>query len=104
MGHARTSSEEDSVKEFFIKNLPEHREEDLSFFGKLYLYQSFVWLYQITQEFAKQYRYAQKWVDLLHEYPNKIQTNIALYLKGLHNLLNSLYLTLQYDKFRDGTS
>jgi hypothetical protein len=101
MGHARSKKEESEVKSFFLKHLPEHNENTLSFYEKLYLYQSFVWLYQISQEFAKQYRYARKWVDLFDENPQVIQYNIPLYLKGLHNLLNSQYLTLQYDRFVD---
>ena len=101
MGHARSKNEEEHIKNFFLENVPKYAEEELSFFEKLYLYQSFVWLYQITQEFAKQYRYAQKWVDIFHNEPVFIQANIPLYLKGLHNLLNTLYLTLQIEKFRD---
>jgi len=99
MGHARSKREEAEVKEFFRRNLPEYDENAMSFYERLYLYQSFVWLYQISQEFAKQYRHARKWVDLFSENPIVIQYNIPLYLKGLHNLLNSQYLTLQYDKF-----
>jgi len=100
MGHARNKNEEEQIKSFFLGNVPEYDEDKLSFFEKLYLYQTFVWLYQITQEFAKQYRYAQKWVDLFHDEPAFIYSNIPLYIKGLHNLLNTLYLTLQIDKFR----
>ncbi len=99
MGHARSKKEETEVKEFFIQNLPKYDENAMSFYERLYLYQSFVWLYQISQEFAKQYRYARKWVDLFNEHPSVIQYNIPLYLKGLHNLLNSQYLTFQYDRF-----
>jgi len=101
MGHARSKKEEAEVKDFFVQNLPKYDESNLSFFERLYLYQSFVWLYQISQEFAKQYRYARKWVDLFNENLHVIQYNIPLYLKGLHNLLNSQYLTLQYDSFVD---
>ena len=102
MGHARSKHEEEFVKDFFVQNLPKYSEDDLSFFEKLYLYQSFVWLYQITQEFAKQYRYARKWVDLFSDAGPELQNNVPLYLKGMHNLLNALYLTFQYEKFNDG--
>lgn len=100
MGHARNKGEVDRIEIFFTQNVPEYDEDEMSFFEKLYLYQSFVWLYQITQEFAKQYRYAQKWVDLFHDEPVYIKANVPLYLKGLHNLLNTLYLTLHIERFR----
>ncbi len=99
MGHARNKAEEKQVKEYFRTNLPSASEQHLNFTQKLYLYQSYVWLYQITQEFAKQYRYAVKWVDLFHDNPEMIPANIPMYLKGLHNVMNAQYLTFQYDRF-----
>ena len=101
MGHARNKAEEKQVKEYFVENLPAQEHEAMSFYEKLYLYQSYVWLYQITQEFAKQYRYAVKWVDLFHDNPEMLATNIPMYLKGLHNLLNAQYLTLQRERFAE---
>ncbi|MDX1478212.1 MAG: hypothetical protein R3301_10945, partial [Saprospiraceae bacterium] len=98
-GYARNAQEQEAVRTFFRTHLPEHEEDQLSGMERLYLYQSYVWLYHITQEFARQYRYAQKWVDLFEDHPELLAHNIPLYLKGLHNLLNVLYLTLQYDRF-----
>ena len=99
MGYARNAEELAKTRQFFKKYLPEFKEKDLGFYERIFLFQSYVWLYNITQEFPRQYRYAQKWVDLFHDQPEMIRHNIPLYLKGMHNLLNALYLTLQYDKF-----
>jgi tetratricopeptide (TPR) repeat protein len=99
MGYARNEKEHEYAIHYFTSQMPIYVEDDLSFFEKLYLYQSYVWIFNITLEFPKLYRYAQKWVDLFHEYPEMIEHNIPFYLKGLHNLLNSLFLTLKYDKF-----
>lgn len=101
MGYARNQEELSYAKDYFKKHLPPHRESKLSFYEKLYLYQSYVWLFNITHEFPRQYRYAQKWVDLFHQYPTFIKLNIPLYIKGLHNLLNTLFLTYQDEKFTE---
>lgn len=98
-GFARTRGELNYVRAFFKTHLPRHNVAQLSFLEKLYLYQSYVWLYNITQEFPKQYRYAQKWIDLFHEEPRMIVHHTSLYLKGLHNLLNTLFLTMKYERF-----
>ena len=99
MGYARNAEEKEYAIRYFNAHLPVHYEEDLSFFEKLYLYQAYVYIFNITLEFPKQYRYAQKWTDLFHDAPEMIDNNIPYYLKGLHNLLNSLFLTLQFERF-----
>lgn len=99
VGYVRNEKDYYYVREFFYSNLPKADYQGLSFFGKLYFCQSHVWFYHMTQEFALCYRYAQKWVDLFAEYPGYRETYAPLYLKGLHNLLNSLFNTLQYERF-----
>jgi hypothetical protein len=99
MGYARNKTDLDYANNFFREHLPPHDEREMSFFEKLYLYQSYVWLYNISQDFARQYRYSQKWVSLFHANEEMIPYQIPLYLKGIHNLLNTLYMTLQQEKF-----
>ena len=99
MGFARNEEDVENLKGIFKKLLPRYEEEKLHFYERLYLYQSFVWLYYMTHEFSKLYWYANKWVNLFVESPSFIGHNINLYLKGLHNLLFSQYLTLQHGKF-----
>ncbi len=89
------------VKEFFHSNLPKVAFKDLDFLGKIHYCNSFVWYYHITQDFPLSYRYAQKWVDLFTERPKFIELFAPLYLKGLHNLLNSLFNNLYYEKFTE---
>ncbi|MEQ8704500.1 MAG: hypothetical protein RIC19_11300 [Phaeodactylibacter sp.] len=99
VGYVRNEKDYFYVREFFQSNLPKADYQALDFFGKLYFCQSHVWFYHMTQEFALCYRYAQKWVDLFGEHASYRETYAPLYLKGLHNLLNSLFNTLQYKRF-----
>ena len=99
MGYARNQADHELVKDFFHAHLPATDFQQLDFFGKVYYCQAHVWYYHITQEFPMCYRYTQKWVDLFREEPELIELYAPLYLKGMHNLLNALSNTLQYEKF-----
>ena len=101
VGYVRNDQDYQQVTEFFKKNLPEVEEKKLGFFQRLYLYQSYAWYYFVVQEFTYYFRYSQKWVDLFHEYPEKQDIESALYVKSLHNLLNSHFLTGQYNRLVD---
>ena len=101
MGYARNQNDYGLVKNFFQAHLPDIDYQQLDFFGQVYYCQAHLWHYYITQEFPMCYRYAQKWVELFRERPDLIRLYAPLYLKGLHNLLNALFNTLQYRKFVD---
>jgi len=53
----------------------------------------------MNQDFPLYYKYSQRWVDLFDEYPEMVKFQTPLFLKGLHNLLNSLYMVGRYDSF-----
>lgn len=99
VGYVRTEKDHFFVKEFFNTNLPKHDLEELNFYEKLYLYQSYVWYYHTTQDFLYCYKYAQKWVDLFETHPEMLELEAPLYLKGMHNLLSSLFYLSHYDKY-----
>jgi len=99
MGLIRTQKEKDFVKNFFQENLPKYNLRDLDFYEKLYLYQAYDWYSLMNQDFPLYYKYSQRWVDLFDEYPEMVKFQTPLFLKGLHNLLNSLYMVGRYDSF-----
>jgi len=76
-GHARNESDAAAVKKFFDQHMPPDIGSVQGFYEKLYLYQSYCWYSFIRQEFLVYYRYAQKWVDLFHKYPNMVRTETA---------------------------
>jgi len=100
VGYARNEKDLFMVKEFFNSNLIPHNIEHMSFYEKLYLYQSYVWYYLIIQDFLMCYKYAQKWVDLFLLNPEMIEVQTDLYLKGLNNVLVALFYTNHFTKFK----
>ncbi len=99
VGYVRNEKDHYFVKEFFNANLPDYKLEELGFYEKMYLFQSYVWYFHTTQDFLHCYKYAQKWVDLFEDNPEMQTLETPLYLKGLHNLLSSLFYLSHYERF-----
>jgi len=99
MGHARDEKDVNAVKMFFEANLPVYDLRKMSFYEKMYLYQSYCWYGFILQDLLMYYRYAQKWVDLFeHEqFMKAIET--GQYIKGIHNLLIAHFSLNNFEKF-----
>jgi tetratricopeptide (TPR) repeat protein len=98
-GHARNRADHEQITTFFRTHLPPQEDSQGNFFEKLYFYQAHVWYHTLNQDFRAGYRYAQKWVDLFEQAPAMKDLQAMLYIKGLHNLLASLYNLLYYSKF-----
>jgi len=91
-GYVKNEEEYVELHKYFHSLLPVIELEKLDFYQKLNLYQSYVWFYHMCQDFANYYRYAQKWVNLFDEYPSMKIPATTLYIKGLHNVLNALFM------------
>jgi len=104
VGYVRNEKDLLMVKEFFNTNIHPYDIQKLSFFEKLYLYQSYVWYYLIIQDFLMCYKYAQKWVDLFQLNPEMISIHTDLYLKGLNNVLVALFYTNHLSTFKKNLS
>ncbi|MCB0706147.1 MAG: hypothetical protein KDC34_12585 [Saprospiraceae bacterium] len=100
-GYIRNEEDFQGVEEYFYSQLPDYKLESLSFFEKLYYYESFVWFHYIIQDFLMCYKYCQKWVDLFEETPNVTQVYPDIYIKGIHNLLATLFNLQHHRKFRE---
>lgn len=98
-GYVKDERDFDFITDYFKNNLPDLQVETLNFYGKVYYYQSHVWYYNMVQDFPNNYRYSQKWVDLFIDHPEWQQKELTLFIKGLHNVLNSLFMSRRYDKF-----
>jgi len=98
-GYIRNDQDHELVTKFLKNNIPKTQYHLLSFFEKLYLNQSYVWYYNMIQNFSLQFKYAKRWVDLFDENPIMIKEWTALYLKGFHNVLISLFMNTSYDRF-----
>jgi hypothetical protein len=100
VGHVRNEKDYYYLKEFFTANLPDADFQRLDFLGQIHYCQAHIWYYHMLQEFPYCFRHAQKWVSLFDEQTRYKEIYAPLYLKGLHNLLNALFNTLQYERFQ----
>ncbi len=98
-GFARNAADYEKVQDFFEAHKPAVGFLELDFWGKIYYCQSHVWLYYIGQQFSACYRHVYTWVQLFEDDPSMKIHHPALYLKGLHNLLGTLFNTLDYNRF-----
>ncbi len=98
-GHARDDKDVHAVKSFFESNLPVVNKNDLGFYERLYLYQSYCWYGFILQDLLAYYRNTQKWVDLFDELPAMKTIEAGQYIRGLHNLISAHFNLNNYEKF-----
>jgi len=100
-GYIKSKDDHDRLIKLFNQLIPEYKIEDLKFYQKLYLYQSYVWFSNMTQDFPNYYKYAYKWVELFHLQHARRFTATSQYVKGEHNLLNALFMTGRRQRFND---
>lgn len=98
-GYVRNQEDYEYVTAYFNEKLPKYDMSELDFYEKMYYFQTQVWYYNMCHDFLNYYKFAQKWVNLFHEFPEMVLKETASYVKGLHNVLNALFLTSKYDKF-----
>lgn len=97
-GHVRSEQDFDITEKFFEKALSKIDLEEIGFFEKHYLNVSFAWYSLIVQDFLMQYRYAQKWVEHFRKNPDMLELESIWYLKGMHVLLEALFILGHYEK------
>lgn len=99
-GLVKTEEDIEYLNGFIKKYIPDQLDEySMDFYQRLYLYQSYVWYYHMLQDFDHYYIYANKWVSLFSDYPAMLKPETTLYIKGLHNVLNSLFTAGRVSKF-----
>jgi hypothetical protein len=101
MGHARDEKDVSAVKMFFDANLPHFTIQEMRFYEKMYLFQSYCWYGFILQDLLMYYRYAQKWVDLFEQEPFMKAIEQGQYIKAMHNLLSAHFDLNNYEKFEE---
>lgn len=100
-GHARNEKDIKELQKHFEKHIPASAGELHTFYEKLYYYQSMCWYAFIRQDFLQYYRYAQKWVDLFDQHPGMLQTETAIYIKGMHNLMSAYFDLANHKKLSE---
>lgn len=97
-GFVRDEKDYQYVNEFFQKNLPVYRIQDLGFIEKMHLYNAYMWYYYIIQEFLMCFKYAKHWVDLFELYPDVKYQYSEMYLKGLYHYQNAVFNLRNYER------
>ncbi|MFN8417243.1 MAG: hypothetical protein U0U66_13005 [Cytophagaceae bacterium] len=87
IGFIRDEKDYEKIKVYFIDNLPDYKEEELSIVEKITLFRMFIGYYYFIQDFFNGYLYANKLVSLLDENPEFIKYSPEHYVKALNNLL-----------------
>ena len=99
IGHVKNEKDRIRVEEYFKSNLPKVPEQNLTFFERIYLYQSYVWYHYILLDFEACLEYALHWIALFDEHPALKAEDPDLYMRGLHYALTSLYNMGDYQRF-----
>lgn len=90
-GHVKSETDAEKVKATFELKLEQIQNEELTFFEKVYLYQSYVWYHHILLDFKSCFEYAKKWVEMFAYSPHLIDEDPDLYIRGYHYALTALY-------------
>lgn len=99
-GHSKNKEEFEGTSNFFHSNLPIEITTDVSFYGKVYKLQSYIWYNYINQNFAQCYRHSKSWIHLFDEYPQIKVNDPEIYMKGIHNCLSSLFYCDEAKRFQ----
>jgi hypothetical protein len=98
-GYVKDKKDFEYITAYFESYLPKINLKDLKFYDKIFYFQSYVWYYHMIQDFANYYKFSQKWVDTFKNDLSMIEIDKPLFIKGLHNTLNALYMAGKKEKF-----
>jgi len=99
-GLAKSQEDIDFLQSHMDENMEFLKESDeMDFYQRLHLYQSYVWYYHMLQDFGNYHGYATLWVNLFSDYPDMLKPETTTYIKGLHNVLNALFISGKMKQF-----
>lgn len=99
-GHIRDEKDRQELKNYFTRELTHIQVDPLTFFEKIYYYQSHVWYYYILLDFVRCYVSAAKWVDQFNHDPDMKMKDPDLYMRGMHYELTTLFNLHCYPDFK----
>ena len=100
-GPVKEEHQSNEIEKIFREKIEGINEDQISFYGKMYLHQSYCWYYMIQLDSTRYYRHADKWVALFEVHPEAKKDNPFLYIKAMHNLLNSLFIIGRHQKMAE---
>lgn len=103
IGFIRNSTDFELANSFLYSTLPVFQESSLSPEERIHLYDSLVGYHFFTQDYARGYDYARKWVELFDKNPSLIASKTELYVKGVNSYLKLQSKLSLYDDFFKST-
>ncbi len=100
-GFAKNQRDIAVLEAFRREHVPVLEENELDFYERLYYYQGNVWYYLMMHNFSLVYRNSVKWVALFDEFPDLKIPARSIYIKGLHNVLNALFMLTEIERFQE---
>lgn len=98
-GHSKSKEQQRLLSELFKQNAPVNN--DLTQEETLQKFQSYVWYYYISQDFAKCYKYAQRWCMVYERNDVLMENEPEMYIRGLHNVLSALFYSDDVVRFSE---
>lgn len=98
-GHAKMEMDRVKILEDYGPRIRDYKMNKLSFFERVYYYQSLYWLHYILGHFERCHYYAEEWVGLYRESPNMMEEDVDIYMRGLHQLLTTSLYTSNSEVF-----
>jgi hypothetical protein len=100
-GHIGSESERAEVLDFFEREHPDKvSEQQLSFFEKANMYQSYLWLNYILLDLQEGAKFARQWVNLFNIDPQMMEKDPDLYMRSLYYLCTLLYMDGKDQEFQ----
>lgn len=91
-GHVRSERDFEGIRDLFRRTLDGIRIVNPGFIETHYLNVSHAWYSLIVQDFLLLYRHAHRWVDHFRNHPAMLTLEPIWYLKGMHVLLEALFM------------
>ena len=86
-GFVRKAHYQQEIKDYIRQHLPSLDEATLSFQEKASLYDVYVTYYLFLRDFTQAHTYAQRWVALYDQRPERITRSPLTYVRSIHKLL-----------------
>jgi len=99
-GHVSSIADKARAEHYFRENMPPLREEELTFFERIYLYQVYYWQAYLVMDFDTALYWSQRWVELYEAEPRMIEMDVDMYMRALNQLLTIAFITRQVDNYR----
>ncbi len=102
-GHVKNQRQFNKVQSYFNEQI-ENIHSDSGIHASIHKHMAYTWFHFISQKFLLCFKHAINWKNEMETFPQIIEKDPILYLKGIHNVLSALFYLnkpTQFKKFYD---